>query len=182
MELTIEAIKLKPELETAKAKLIFPEIDQQDEGYVNYKKAIDEETRLSAEAVKAYQAFTPEMVATKLDFIDKANGVQLNYNYAPDKESFGNTLKMVSNIEEFYNLFQNSDGTPNRTKFFKAIHNAVNMDAILLDAMNQAKNATLKSLLPDNSQNRGLVRQLVSNTMETTELAEGMKAAGISVR
>lgn len=180
MELTIEAIKLKPELATAKAKLVFPEIEQQtDEGYLNYKKAIEEDQRLSAEAVKAYSAFTPEMLASKLDFNDKANGVSLTYSRVPDAESFAKTMKMVNNIDEFYALFHNQDGTPDRVKFATAIDRMVNFDKILTDAMNQSKNATLKSLLPDNSQNRGLVRQLVNTTMDTTEVDEGMKAAGI---
>lgn len=182
MELMIEAKMLRPELEASKTKLVFPEIDQQtDDGYLDYKKAIEEEKKLSAEAVKAYEKFTPEMVETKLDFNDKANGVEFPFLYKPSPESFEKTRKMVNNIDEFYAMFQTQDGSPDRIKFFKFINSALNMDSMLLEAMNQSKNATLKSMLADNSQG-GMVRQLNTGAQEENELDQAMSAFGIHKR
>jgi hypothetical protein len=179
MELTIKAKMVRPDLEQSKAKLVFPEIEQQENPeFINYRQAVEENERLSADAVRVYKTFTPESVETKINFNDEANGINLDFSYIPDPVTFGKTLEMVTDIDKFYDLFQKPDGTLDRQRFFKVINNAINMETMLKQAMIQSKNATLKSLLPDNSQSTGLVRQL-NNVVEPSELDEQMARAGI---
>lgn len=179
MELMIEAKLAKPELESAKTKLVFPEIEQAvDEGYVQYKKALEENQRLAAETQEAYKTFTPKSAETKINFKDETNKIDFTYQYEPDQASFARDLEVASDINKFWGLFFDKDGKPDRPKFLKAIHYALNEQAILMSAMNQAKNATIKALLPDNSQG-GLVRQLVQTPQEPTEVEKEMERRGI---
>jgi hypothetical protein len=180
MDLMIEAKTAKPEIEAAKLKLVLPEIEQQvDEDYLNYKKDVEERTRMSAETQAAYKAYTPDSIETKLAFADEANGVALEYHFKPDQASFAQALEMVNDIDKFYDLFQKPDGSPDRLKFLKTIHNVISMDKMITEAMVQAKNATLKSMLPDNTQPGGMVRHLTAPAPELTDLDKYMIAAGI---
>jgi hypothetical protein len=86
---------------------------------------------------------------------------------------------MVSDIDLFWKQFINPDGTPDRIRFAKAIYFAVNQDKVLTEAMKQSKNATIKASLPDNSQNGGLIRQMVTGPEEPSEIDKQMALRGI---
>lgn len=174
MELMIEAKLAKPELQNSKQKLIFPEIESPaDEGYTQYLKALSEGDRLAAEASEEYKKFTPKSIETKINFNDEANKIAFEFQYEPDVEGFAKAVELTSDINLFWKNFTNQDGTPNRQKFLDAIYYANNKDKVLLEAMKQAKNATIKASLPDNSQG-GLVRQL-PQTQEPNELDKLMR-------
>lgn len=185
MELLIEAKLAKPELELAKSKLVFPEIVQnEDDGYVQYKKALEQQPALqaeqekrNAEAIAAYQAFTPKSIETKLNFTDEANKINFDFTFEPDQESFAQTQAMVKDTESFFNSFNDKDGNPDRKAFLEAVYFAKNRVKIILEAINQGKNAAVRATLPDNSQG-GLVRQM-ANVQEPSELHKQMQQAGI---
>lgn len=183
MDLMIEAKTVRPEIEAAKVKLVLPEIDQQpDQDYLNYKKQLEENQKISAETLTAYKAFTPKSIETKLNFNDEANGIAVDFQFEPDAQSFAQAVEMTTDIDKFYDRFQNQDGTPDRAKFLKAIYNALNIEKIVTEAMKQAKNATIKSMLPDNTQGSGLIRHLVASpnaTDEQSEIQKYMRAAGV---
>ena len=84
-------------------------------------------------------------------------------------------MEIASNSDLFWQLFTNPDGSPNREKFLDIIYYANNKDKVLLAALNQSKNATIKAGLPDNSQG-GLVRQ-IPQSQEPNELDKYMHAA-----
>jgi hypothetical protein len=178
MELMIEAKLAKPEIEQAKAKLVLPQIDTVDEGYLQYTKALADNKIRAAESKEAYLKAAPESIETKLNFNDEANKIAFEFQFKPNAESFSKTVDMVSNIDNFWAYFNGQDGKPDRTKFLKTIHNAINMDAMLTEAMKQSKNATIKAMLPDNSQG-GLVRQMVGPNAEPTEMEKEMERRGI---
>lgn len=185
MELLIEAKLAKPELEAAKSKLVFPEIaDSQDEGYTQYKKALElqtqnqaEQARKDAEAIAAYKAFTPKSIETKLPFIDEANKINFEFQYEPDPESFVQAQNMSLNVESFFESFYDKDGNPDRKAFLDALYFAKNKDKMLLEAIKQGKNAAIKAMLPDNS--GAVVRQMNTPTGELSDLDKAMAANGI---
>lgn len=152
MEREIEAKLLKPELEAQKSKLVLPDIQQAvDEDYIQYKKSLEENEALNAETIREYQSFTPNTIETKINFKDEANKIDFNFEYVPSVEKFTSSKDMLVDIDKFFSSFRNQDGTPDRVGFAKAVHFAKNWEEILVSAMTQSKNATLKSILPDNS-------------------------------
>lgn len=176
MELMIEAKLAKPELQNAKGKLEIPDIETPiDEGYIQYQKMLEENARLQAEVKAAYQKLTPEAVETKLNFKDEANKISFDFQFKPDAEMFNKAVDIATNPEKFWGLFQNSDGTPNEKLFLESIMYALDKSKVLLSAMNQTKNATIKAQLPDNSQG-GLVRQ-IPQSQEPNELDRQMQIA-----
>lgn len=176
MELMIEAKLAKPELQNAKGKLEIPDIETPvDEGYVQYQKMLEENARLDAETKAAYQKITPKAVETKLNFKDEANKIAFEFQYEPDVEGFKKAVEIASNSDLFWQTFANPDGTPNREKFLDMIYYATNKEKVLLAALNQSKNATIKASLPDNSQG-GLVRQ-IPQSQEPNELDRQMQMA-----
>jgi hypothetical protein len=183
MELVIDAKLLRPELESSKAKLIFPEIEQQsDQAYLDYKKAVEDGDKVFAEAIKEYKTYTPKTVETKLQVVDTKNNITIDFQYEPDPTSFAESLEMITDIEKFYASFKKPDGSPDRVGFFKTLNNARNMDKVLTAAIVQAKDATLKSFLPDNSQQSGLVRQINGEVVVETEVDKQMALAGVRKR
>lgn len=175
MELMIEAKLAKPELVNAKGKLEIPDIETPvDEGYIQYQKMLEENARLQGEVKAAYQKLTPEAVETKLNFKDEANKISFEFQFKPDAEMFNKAVDIATDYEKFWGLFQNSDGTPNQKLFLESIMYALDKDKVLLSAMNQTKNATIKAQLPDNSQG-GLVRQ-IPQSQEPNELDQMMRA------
>lgn len=179
MELLIEAKLARPDIEAAKSKLVLPEIEQSvDEGYLQYKKALEENTKLSAEAVAAYKAFTPKAIETKLNFKDEANKIDFDFQYEPDVENFQKAVDMASDINLFWNHFYNQDGTPNREKFLDFLYSGLSKEKMIMEGIKQGKNAAIKANLPDNSQG-GLVRQLVPSPEKLSEVDEEMKKRGI---
>lgn len=179
MELLIEAKLARPDIEAAKSKLVLPEIEQSvDEGYTQYKKALEENTKLSAEAVAAYKAFTPKAIETKLNFKDEANKIDFDFQYEPDAENFKKAVDMASDINLFWEHFYNQDGTPNRQKFLDFLYSGLSKEKMLTEAIKQGKNAAIKANLPDNSTG-GLVRQLVAAPEKLSPVDEEMKKRGI---
>lgn len=173
-ELMIEAKMAKPDLQTSKQKLVFPEISQSvDNDYVEWKKAIEHNQTLAAQTAEAYKSFTPKTIETKINFKDEANKIAFEFQYEPDAEGFTKAVEMASDVTLFWKQFINSDGTPNREKFLRTVYFALNEDKVLFSAMNQTKNATIKASLPDNS-NGGLVRQM-PQTQEPNELDKMMR-------
>jgi hypothetical protein len=176
MELMIEAKLAKPELQNAKGKLVFPEIESPvDEGYIQYKQMLETNAQADKETKEAYKALTPKAVETKINFKDEANKIGFEFQFEPDAEGFAKAAQTASDADLFWKEFMNSDGSPNRVKFLDAIYYAQNKEKILMSALNQAKNATIKASLPDNSQG-GLVRQ-IPQTQEPNELEKNMRAA-----
>lgn len=176
MDLMIEAKLAKPELQNSKGKFTIPEIETAvDEGYIQYKQMLEENARIDAEVKEAYKAITPKAVETKLNFKDEANKIAFEFQYEPDAQLFNKAVEVASNADLYWKTFQNPDGTPNRTLFLESIMYALDKSKVLMAAMNQSKNATIKAGLPDNSQG-GLVRQ-ISQTPESSELDKYMRAS-----
>lgn len=179
-ELLIDAKLAKPDIQAAKSKLVFPEIaQQQDPDYLEWKKSRDDIGTAQVQTTEAYKAFTPKTIKTTLDFLDEPNKIKFTFDYEPSTEDFSKTMQMTSDFGEFWNHFTKPDGSPDREGFAKAIHFALNSSKIITEAMKQAKNATIKSMLPDNSQAGGLVRQLVTTPETPDELAQEMERRGI---
>ena len=179
MSRMIDAKMAIPKLETAKSQIKLPEIPTTvDDDYVQYRKMLDEQAKIDEEVQLAYKSFTPKSIETKIPFTDEANKIGFEFQYEPSSEAFNKSLGMALDINTFFDAFKKSDGTPDRQKFLDAIHFALNKESILTEAMKQAKNATIKSFLPDNSNNNG---QRISPAMtgELSELQKQMQAAGI---
>lgn len=179
MSRMIDAKMAIPKLVTAKSEIKLPEIPNTvDEDYVQYRKMLDEQAKIDEEVQAAYKSFTPKSIETKIPFTDEANKIGFEFQYEPSSEAFNKSLGMALDINTFFDAFKKSDGTPDRQKFLDAIHFALNKESILTEAMKQAKNATIKSFLPDNSNNNG---QRISPAMtgELSELQKQMQAAGI---
>lgn len=176
MELMIEAKLARPDLLAAQSKLVFPTINRpEDAAFQNWQTLVQENDRLSAEATQAYKAFTPKSIETKMNFVDEANKIAFDFSFEPDPDSFKSAIEMTSDISLFWKSFQHPDGTPDRKAFLEAVYFAKNKDKVILAALNQSKNATIKASLPDNS-NGGLVRQL-PQTQEPNELDKMMRAS-----
>lgn len=179
MSLMIEAKMVKPEIDKAKTSLKFPNIEPQvDEGYAQYRQMLAEEEKLHQQAQAAYKAFTPEQLKTKLPFNDEPNKINFEFEYQPDAESFSKSIEMALDQEKFFGAFKKADGTWDHLKFAGAIDFFMNRDKYLLEAIKQGKNAAIKATLPDNTQT-GMVRQLVTEPTEKSELEQQMERAGI---
>jgi hypothetical protein len=177
MELVIEAKLAKPELQNSKSKLVFPEIESQvDEGYAQYLKNVEMGNKIREEAIENFKAFTPKELETKIGFNDEANKIAFEFKYESNAENFERIREMAIDMQKFYATCYNPDGTPDRRKFMKALDYAVNGDKIVMEAMKQAKNATIKASLPDNSVG-GLVRQMPQGQNELSELDQKMRFA-----
>jgi len=176
MELMIDAKLARPDLGAAKSKLVLPTIArQQDADYQQWQKTVTENDRLAAETTQAYKALTPKSLETKLNFKDEPNKIDFDFLYEPDPQSFQQTIEKVVDIDNFWNSFVNPDGTPNRQEFLETLHFGMNRKGILLSAMKQAMNATIKAFLPDNS-NGGIVREL-PQVPQGSELDSLMRAS-----
>jgi hypothetical protein len=175
MDKILEAKLLKPELEAHKAKLVLPEIDKNvDEDYEAWKASQQKSQEINTQTIEAYKAFTPKTIETKVAFNDEANKINFEFQYEPAAEDFKKAVDIVSDFNnEFFKLFTNQDGTPDRQKFLRAINIAVNPEKVIMEAIKQSKNATLKAQLPDNG---GGQRQL-PQTQEVSELDANMRMA-----
>lgn len=178
MKMEIAATMAKPELEAAKTKIVFPEIEQTvDQEYVQWKQLMDKQGKLDAEIQGAYKAITPKAIETKIPFIDEANKIKFEFQYEPDAASLNQTVESATDYDKFLNSFVKSDGTFDKQEYLACIHFAKNRNAILSEAMKQSKNATLKSLLPDNS--GGTQRQFPQQGQQLNELDQMMQLNGI---
>lgn len=177
MNKIIEAKLARPELELAKTKIVYPEIeDTVDEGYVQYKKDLEEQP-LIAEAMKEiFKPFTPKSLETKIPFADETNKIGFEYQYEPDVESFTRSKEMAMDSGKFMDNFKMSDGKFDNLKYLRAIDLALNGDKYIIQAMTQAKNATIKAFIPDNS---GGTQRQFPQSQQVNEVDEGMRLAGI---
>jgi hypothetical protein len=175
-ELMIEAKMVRPELHNAKGKLTIPEIETPvDEDYIQYKQMLEERAKSEKVVEEAYRAMVPKAIETKLNFKDEANKVEFQYQFEPDAAKFAKAVEVACDQELFWNMFRKSDGSPDRERFLDMICFAIDKEGYLMSAMNQAKNATIKASLPDNSQ-PGLTRQ-VTQQQEPNELDQQMRAS-----
>lgn len=178
MEKIIEAKLAKPELEAAKAKLVLPNIEAEvDEDYLQYKESLEKDAAMDAETKEAYKSFKPKDIETRVNFKDEANKIDFEFHYEPDEEGFKQSLDLVMDTQKYFEKYKGQDGSPNRKQFLQDIYFIQNKEKIIMAAMNQAKNATLKSQLPDNSQG-SFQRQSPQGT-EPNELHKYMQAAGV---
>lgn len=172
----IEAKMSIPKLETAKSQIKLPEIPNTvDEDYNQYKKMLEEQSKTDLEVLESYKSFTPKSIETKIPFTDEANKIGFEFQYEPDSETFSKSVGMALDINTFFDSFRKSDGTPDRQGFLRAIDFAINKDRIILEAIKQAKNATLKSQLIDNSQ--GGNQRFQPQTQELSDFDKQMQAA-----
>ncbi len=179
MDKMIEAKIAKKELEAAKPKLVLPTIeDSVDENYAQYLKALEDSKNVNQEAIDVYNKLTATDIEKKMPFIDEANKIAFEFQYQPDAETYAEATAIAKDFNLFWDKFRNQDGTPDRKKFLSAIAFAINPEKALMEAMKQSKNATLKSGIPDNNDNSGMVRQLPQD-QNLSELDKEMKARGI---
>jgi hypothetical protein len=178
MEKIIEAKLAKPELEAAKSKLVLPNIAAEvDEDYIQYKESLEKSATIDAETKEAYKAFQPKDIETRVNFKDEANKIEFEFHYEPDVEGFKQSLDLVMDTQKYFEKYKGQDGSPNRKQFLQDIYFIQNKEKIIMAAMNQAKNATLKSQLPDNSQ--GSFQRQQPTGQEPSELHKYMQAAGV---
>lgn len=177
-EKIIDAKLAKPQLEAAKQKLVIPNIESAiDEGYLQYKKELEEFPQRDAETKAAYKSFTTKALETKLSFNDEANKIQFEFQFEPDAEGFQKAVEVVSDQEKYFALYQNPDGSPNRLKFLQDTYFALNREKVIAEAIKQAKNATMKqTLLADNS-GGGIGSKQLPQMQEPNELDKQMKAS-----
>lgn len=174
MELMIEAKLAKPELQSAKIKFDIPEIETPvDEGYIQYQQMLEKAAENEKATSDAYKAFVPKSIETKINFKDEANKIDFTYQFEPDANKFAKAVEMACDQQQFWSLFKKPDGSPDRERFLDMICFAIDKENYLLSAMNQAKNATIKASLPDNSQS-GLVRQIAQH-QEPNEIDQQMR-------
>jgi len=175
----IEAKMAIPKLEAAKSQIKLPEIPNSiDEDYLQYRKMLEEQPVIDAEVTAAYKSYTPDSIETKIPFTDETNKIGFEFQYKPSAETFQKSVGMALDINTFFENFKKPDGTPDRLSFLKALDFAINKDSIILEAIKQTKNATIKSFLPDNINGNGQ-RMSPSMTGEPNELQKYMQAAGI---
>lgn len=173
MDMIIEANLIKPELENAKSKIVLPELEQTvDEKYLQWQKSLEDQPKLDAEIISAYKAFNSKSIETKIPFNDETNKVKFDFQYEPDTESFNKAVDVASDITKLVAAFTTSDGKPDRQGFLSAMYFALNKDKVLKEAMNQTKNATIKSFLLANG--GGTQRQFPQN-QEMSELDKQMQ-------
>ena len=180
MSKIIDAKVAKRDLEAAKQKLVLPSVETSvDEDYIQYKKDLEESAKIDEETKIAYKAFTPEAVEAKMNFNDEANKIAFEFQYKPTQEEFAQAVEMVTNPEKFWGMYKNSDGSPNRQKFLQDIQFLVSREKMTMEAMKQAKNATIKQmLLADNSQSGQFQRQ-PAQLGEPSEIHKLMQQAGV---
>ncbi len=179
MERLIEANLIKPELESAKAKLVLPEIPQtQDQEYLQWKQEQENLVVENAKVIEAYKAFKHEDVKYDQDFIDEANKINVKLEYVPSAEDFRKAQECVVDLDKFFSMYKNSDGSPNRKAFMQDIALLINKKAYTASIANQVKNATIKASLPDNQSERS--QKQVVNVGEESELDRLMRLNGIT--
>jgi hypothetical protein len=174
----IAAKMAQPELELAKSKIIFPEVQSSvDEGYLQYKQSLEEQPKIDAAMREIYKPYTPKSIETKIRFTDNPNKVDFEFQHEPDVKAFEAAKEMALNSGKFLDLFKLPNGEFDNLGYLDAIYFAANKKAILTDAINQGKNAMIKASLPDNS-GSGTQRQFPQN-QDVSELDAAMQAAGV---
>lgn len=174
MSKIIDAKLARPQLETAKSKLVLPEITATvDQDYIQWQKLMEEQSKLDAQISEEYKTITPKDVEFKMPFNDEANKIAFEFQYEPDVEGLKKSTDLASNIDNLLGSYI-SNGKFDKQAFLRDIHFGRNKEAILLTAMNQAKNATIKASLPNNNDGSGLNRQQPA-LEQATELQKQMQ-------
>lgn len=174
MSKIIDAKLARPQLETAKSKLVLPELTPTvDQDYIQWQKLMEEESKLEAQISEEYKSITPKDVEFKMLFNDEANKIAFEFQYEPDVEGLKKSTDLASNIDNLLGSYI-SNGKFDKQAFLKDIHFGKNKEAIVMAAMNQAKNATIKASLPDNNAGGGLNRQQPA-LEQVTELQKQMQ-------
>ena len=180
MSKIIDAKVAKRDLESAKQKLVLPTVEASvDEDYLQYKKDLEESAKLDEETKQAYKAFTPKAVEAKMNFNDEANKISFEFQYEPTQEEFAQAVDMVINPEKFWGMYKNSDGSPNRQKFLQDIQYILSREKMTMEAMKQAKNATIKQMLLVDNSSRGMNERQTPQIGEPSELHRMMQASGV---
>lgn len=178
--MTIDAKLAKPELVSHKKNLVLPTIEQQqsapDENYANFQKEFDKIQKESEETQQIVKSYSPKEFGIKMNFNDEPNKIQFDFQFEPDGESFTKASEFVMDDSKVMARYRNQDGTLDRKKYFEDQYFILNREAIIMEAMKQAKNATLKSQLADNT-NGGMNRQNINPPGERTEFQKQMDAA-----
>jgi hypothetical protein len=164
---------------TYKQKIELPDIAPAvDEGYVNYKKSIESNSKLAAETTEAYSKIKANEIKQTFEFNDEANKLKIPFEYVPDEASFETTRKVANDEAEFMKLFFKQDGSPDRQKFLQFLHFGQNAPKIIAEAMKKASNATRLAMINSATEGGGAKRELVVNgDGELDELQESMKIA-----
>lgn len=176
MEKIIEAKLAKPDLELAKSKLVLPTIAESvNEDFIQWQKSLEEQPIIEAAMKEEFKAVTPKSVETKVNFNDEANKIAFEFQYEPSGESLDKAKDMASDMGKFFSQFSDQAGNLDHSKLLKALHFSSNAETILIEAMKQAKNATIKSMLPDNSS--GGAQRQIPQGQEMSELDKMMQAS-----
>lgn len=177
-KISIAAKMAKPKLAAAKSKIVLPEIaDTIDEGYIQYKKSLEDQPQISEAMKEIFKPFTSKSLETKIPFADETNKIGFEYQYEPDAESFNRSKEMAIDSTKFMDHFKTSDGKFDNLKYLRAIDLAINGDKYIIQAMTQAKNATIKTFIPDN--NGGTQRQFPQDQGQGNEVDQMMQLHGI---
>lgn len=178
MSKLIDAKLAKPELQSAKSKLVVPDINSPvDQEYLNYKKMIEEHASKAEEIAQAYNSFNADALEKKVDFTDEPNKINFQFQYKPAEEKLKKAAEYASDINKLLDLFVTPDGKPDRKGFLEFVYYGLNKDEAIMEAMKQSKNATIKAGLPDNS--NGSFNRQNPTLQEPSELHKQMQAAGI---
>lgn len=177
MELMIEAKLARPELETAKSKLVLPDIQETNnpelQAFKQYQNDIAEAQKTGELAKAEFSSFTPKQFEFKLPFKDEANKIEFDFSFEPDSGSFNNAVEMAIDNDKYFSTYFDKDGNPNRKQYLEDIYFAKNKEKIIMAAIAQGKNAAIKAMLPDNSQG-GLNRQ-IPQTQEMSDFDKQMQ-------
>lgn len=174
MSKIIDAKLARPQLETAKSKLVLPEITATvDQDYIQWQKLMEDQSKLDAQISEEYKTITPKDVEFKMPFNDEANKIAFEFQYEPDADGLKKSADLATNIDALLQSYI-SNGKFDKQAFLKDIHFGKNKESILLTAMNQAKNATIKASLPNNNDGGGLNRQ-TPLLEQATELQKQMQ-------
>lgn len=177
MNRRIEAKLSLPELELAKSKIVFPEVNKPvDEGYNQYLKMLEDSKKQEATTIEEYKKFTPKTLETKVKFTDEPNKIDFEFQHEPSGDDFKKVMDIATDFNLFWDLFTKPDGSPDREGFAQAIYFGLNRNKVIMEAIKQTKNATIKAFIPDN--NGGAQRQF-PQSQQPNQLDELMQLQGI---
>ncbi len=169
-----DVAKAKEYFNQYKSKIELPAIEQPiDPSYLQWKQEQEQLTTIDTQTMEAYKALSPKAIETKINFTDEANKINFDFQFEPDAKSFQDTVDLVADMDKFYGNFKNSDGSPNRQKFLAFVHRGLYTEKYIMEAINQAKNATIVAKLPNNSSNG--MRTYVEPNSEPSEFQKQME-------
>lgn len=180
IDMVMDAKIAKPELLAHKKNLVLPTIEQPqtqaNPNFDNFQKEwelLDKEFAATQTAVKT---FTPNQFEIKMPFSDKENDISFEFQFIPDQESFSKTAESVLEDPLRSTAYRNQDGTIDSKASYRDQYILQNFEKIIVAAMNQSKTATIKAMLPDNT-NQGMNRIAITPEGEKTEVQKQMDIA-----